>query len=351
MAFFLIFTLLFGVFANNCFASDSEDLRQAQKAYDVKDYQKALNYLQPLVKKGNKQAEFELGTMYELGHGVPQSISKAMELYKRASSTKSPMHLSVHLTYTNKPDNPAKQFKIWLKQAMDGDSLAQNDVGYCYLKGIGTKIDYAEAKKWLKEAVKQNNDNAMVNLGFMYQNGAGIEQDLAKAAKLYEQASNMNNIVAKNNLGVMYVRGLAFAPNYNEAAKLFKDASDAGNVDALSNLGYLYQNGFGVPKDMSKAVRYYLKSAGYGNAAARYNLGYMYQTGNGVNKNYAKAARLYELAAKDGYPEAQNCLGFMYQNGIGVPKDYKLALKYYKDLAKKRQAMMMPVTSLENYGI
>lgn len=331
----------------NVCASDTEDLRSAQKAIDARNFTEALNYLRPLAKRGNRQAELELGTMYEIGQGVKPDMNEALKWYKRAAKVKQSPKLSVHLTYSKELNDPKKEFKTWLEQAKSGDSQAQNDLGYCYLKGLGVKVNYVEAKKWFEKSSAQGNTNAMVNLGFVYQNGAGIQQNYDMAAKLYRQAADGDNIVGKNNLGLMYVNGIGINKDYSEAAKLFKQASDAGNMDAMSNLGYLYQKGYGLPKDFHKAVRLYLKSASYGNPAARYNLGYMYQAGIGVTQNYAKAAKLYELAAGSGYPEAQCRLGFMYQNGMGVPKDYSKALKYYKKQADAKASLMVPDDSLE----
>ena len=41
----------------------------------------AVYYLSLAAELGNKSAQFELGGLYELGHGVPKDMDKARELY------------------------------------------------------------------------------------------------------------------------------------------------------------------------------------------------------------------------------------------------------------------------------
>ncbi len=49
-----------------------------------------------------------------------------------------------------------------------GNSAAQNGLGYMYLHGQGTPKDEREALRYLKKAADQGNAEAQFNLGTMY---------------------------------------------------------------------------------------------------------------------------------------------------------------------------------------
>ena len=48
--------------------------------------------------------------------------------------------------------------------AEQGNSYAQNNLGYCYEKGYGVTKSITEAVKWYRKAAEQGNENAKTNL-------------------------------------------------------------------------------------------------------------------------------------------------------------------------------------------
>ncbi len=56
----------------------------AQKAYQNKDYQKALEYYKKAASMGNVRAYFNLGIMYGNGEGVAQDTDKAIKYFEKA---------------------------------------------------------------------------------------------------------------------------------------------------------------------------------------------------------------------------------------------------------------------------
>ena len=59
------------------------------------------------------------------------------------------------------------------------------------------------AIKWLKQAPKQNNNEAQYYLGYMYEVGAGVKQDLAVAKKWYMSSAANGNVNAVQSLKMM----------------------------------------------------------------------------------------------------------------------------------------------------
>ena len=223
----------------------------------------------------------------------------------------------------------AEAVKWYRKGAEQGNSSAQNSLGYMYQYGYGVTKDYAEALKWYRKGAEQGNANAQNNLGTMYINGYGVEKNYEEALKWYRKTAEQNNPLGQNQLGWLYYNGYGVAKDYTKALKWFRKAADQGNATAQNSLGNMYYNGYGVTKDYAEAVKWYRKAAEQGYAAAQNNLGVMYQKGYGVEKNYEEAVEWYRKSAEQGNADAQNNLGYMFKNGYGVPKDIEEAKKWY----------------------
>jgi TPR repeat protein len=95
--------------------------------------------------QGDVVAQFNLGAMYDNGHGAPQDNAEALK---------------------------------WSRKAADqGNAGAQTSLGALYYKGQGVPRTYAEAMKWFRLAADQGDAQAQFNLGVMYEDGQGVPQD------------------------------------------------------------------------------------------------------------------------------------------------------------------------------
>jgi TPR repeat protein len=91
-------------------------LEDALSAHMHGDYATALRLYKPLADQGDASAQYNLGTMYEAGQGVPQDYAEAV---------------------------------IWYRKAADhGAASAQYNLGVLYDTGHGVPQDYVEAHKW-----------------------------------------------------------------------------------------------------------------------------------------------------------------------------------------------------------
>src|SRR5262245_44228472 len=79
---FVLFLLL-GTTAIPCSAARPTD--KALQAMGAGDFKTALAELRPLAAKGDANAEFLLGMMYDAGKGVPQNQSVAASWYRKAA--------------------------------------------------------------------------------------------------------------------------------------------------------------------------------------------------------------------------------------------------------------------------
>jgi uncharacterized protein len=115
-------------------------------AYERQDYATALRLFQPLADQGDASAQFNIGSMYAYGEGVPQNFAEAGKWFRRAADK--------------------------------GHATAQFNLGAMYAEGLGLAQDYAEAARWFRKAADQGDANAQANLGVMYANGLGVPEDL-----------------------------------------------------------------------------------------------------------------------------------------------------------------------------
>ncbi len=79
------------------------------------------------------------------------------------------------------PQDDAEAVRLFRKNADQGDTDAQYNLGFMYGEGQGVAVDHAEAAKWYRKAADQGHANAQFNLGGMYVNGQGVRLDYIQA--------------------------------------------------------------------------------------------------------------------------------------------------------------------------
>ena len=118
-----------------------------------------------LADQGDAKAQFNLGTCYDKGYGVPQDYAQAVKWYRQA--------------------------------AEQGLALAQYSLGNCYVQGEVVPQDYAQAVKWYRKAAEQGLAKAQYDLGVCYANGNGVPQDDVKAYMWFNLSSAQGDVFAK----------------------------------------------------------------------------------------------------------------------------------------------------------
>ncbi len=102
-----------------------------------------------------------LGYMYNMGYGVTEDKSKAVELYRKACN---------------------------LNNARGCASL-----GYMYEKGYGVIENKSKAVELYRKGCDLNDGYGCTNLGVMYSNGYGVTKDKSKAVILYRKGCTLGN--------------------------------------------------------------------------------------------------------------------------------------------------------------
>ena len=278
------------------------------------DEAEAIHWYRAAAEQGHCEAQYELGSRYAEGKGVPKDETEAV---------------------------------CWLRRAAEQDHLyAIVDLAYRYHEGIGIPSDHETAVRLCSRAVEielpdieqhgwDPEDHTVIDLAANFghagaQNVVGQfyshdyydrKPDYEEAAKWFRRAAEQGYARAQLNLGRLYHDGDGVPQDDKEALGWARLAAEQGYAEAQFTLGLVYENGQGVPQDHKEAGRWYTLAAEQGDASAQFNLGYKYYNGRGVPKDYKEAVRWYKLAAEQGHATAQNTLGYMYDNEQGVPQD------------------------------
>lgn len=208
------------------------------------------------------------------------------------------------------PDNAtAESLRYWAEQ---GDSLAEEDLGYALLYGEedddvgipGIEEDVHEAAKWLEKAAEKGMVYSQRQFADLCYNGIGVQQNYERAFKWYRKAAQQGNDGAQCGLGDCYYYGHGVAEDKVEAVKWYRKAADQGNAEAQNSLGECYYYGRGVDVDYVEAVKWYRKAAEQEFSAAQYNLGFCYYNGWGTSKDNGSAKFWMKKAAEQGYEAA-----------------------------------------------
>jgi hypothetical protein len=106
------------------------------------DYASALRAWRPLAEQGHRDAQFNLGLLYENGLGVAKDGAEAARWYRLA--------------------------------AEQNDRTAQAYLAEMYAQGLGVERDDREALHWYRTAAERGHAASQYNVGLFYATGRGI---------------------------------------------------------------------------------------------------------------------------------------------------------------------------------
>lgn len=184
-------------------AAQAQSVAEAEAHYLRGDYAAALPGFRAAAESGDATAQYLLGSMNELGLGVPQSDFLAVFWYRRA----------------------AKQ----------GLAYAQFNLGFMYANGRGVPKDDREAVRWFRAAAEQGLGDAQAELGMMLRDGRGVAKDDREAVRLFRLAAEQGNASGQANLGFMIDVGRGVPRDEQTAYFWYLLASAQGDETASHN--------------------------------------------------------------------------------------------------------------------
>jgi hypothetical protein len=127
------------------------------------------------------------------------------------------------------------------------------DSGLMYPDARGVPTDDLQAVAWYRKAADQGDSRAQNNLGWMYDYGQGVPQDNAQAVFWYRKAADQGHWAARFNLGCMYDCGRGVARDDGQAVAWYRKAADQGHQGAREALYILDR----IPQPHRAVIRFY----------------------------------------------------------------------------------------------
>lgn len=169
-------------------------LQEAERVYADGNYEKAAKLYRVLAEHGSTEAQMVLGSLYEIGMGVPQDKKEAAKWYRLAAEQGNPKAQSklgaIYDIGLDVPQDKQEAAKWWRLAAEQGDDFAQLNLGSMYDRGKPFPRDFKEAVKWYRLAAEQGNAFAQEKLGWKYELGEGVPQDDVLAHMWFNIAAN-----------------------------------------------------------------------------------------------------------------------------------------------------------------
>ena len=148
---------------------DPDELNNIGREYfSQQNHAEAIKYFRLAASRGNAYAQYNLGIIYDYGHGVAKDQAEAVRWYRKA--------------------------------AVQGNADGQTNLGTSYFNGQGVEKDHATAVYWYRKAAEQGFARAQYNLGVAYANGYGTEKNYAESVKWYQKAAQQGHVRAQETL-------------------------------------------------------------------------------------------------------------------------------------------------------
>jgi TPR repeat protein len=78
------------------------------------------------------------------------------------------------------------------REAEEGHVVSQGYLGWAYLYGHDTEIDYQEALRWLTAAAEAGAARPWIHLGRIYEEGLGVPRDINEAIRRSRRYTKLN---------------------------------------------------------------------------------------------------------------------------------------------------------------
>ena len=89
-----------------------------------------------------------------------------------------------------------KCFEGHLELAEKGYPLAECQIGYFYLEGLGIEKDVSQALYWTERAATHGDRDGQYNLAWFYEEGIGTEINMEKARSWYRESALQDHNLA-----------------------------------------------------------------------------------------------------------------------------------------------------------
>lgn len=267
----------------------------------------ALATLMVDVGRGNCQALYAIGLLYDAGDIVPLDQALAAAWYRAAATAIAHPKAAERLAWMYQNGVGVERslpdmFRYLRIAALGGRPRAMVQVGQAYALGDGTEADGAKAIVWFERADRAHQAAALRWLIRAWRGEFGTPADPVKAFSYLKRSAERPSPDAKTvfELGTAYLAGEGTPVDMEAALAALDRAASLGSEDAAELLGDIHLEGRGMAADPLRAARYYRQAASLGSVAAMTALADMHRCGIGVAFSPQLEQRWRERAAFQG---------------------------------------------------
>ncbi len=198
-----------------------DEYKMGYDAFQLKKYKEAVSWFNKAAAKGNMEAMFNLGMIYQLGAGTEIPVNE-------------------------------KEAVGWYQKAADkGHVNSMNNLGQLYLSEEGIQ-DFKLALQWFTKGADKGHSGCMYNIGVMYANGTGVTMQMEEAYKWFKKAADKGMVEAKEAVKKIEKEGLVSTEvkngdaafdkkEYDKALTWYQQGADKGYSEAMYKLGLIYE--------------------------------------------------------------------------------------------------------------
>ena len=174
-----------------------------------------------------------------------------------------------------------KAFSLYMKEAKNGNVVAENALSFLYFEGVGVEQDNTQGLQWLQKAAQSGDTRACLDLGIIYLQGQKVTKNMQQAAHYLTIAANNGDPEAQYNLALIYYNGDGVKQDVKKAAALLENAAQQGYKKAQINVGRIYMQAL----DFEKAKFWLEKNVQEGDQQAKVLLEEIEATQAGKSNN------------------------------------------------------------------
>lgn len=218
---------------------------------------------------GDAEAMTLLGELYASGYGIPQDDNKAAEWYQRAveKGNREAMFALAMFRLNGRagPKDVDAAVNLLTHAAELGHVGAAYDLGLLYLEGKSVKPDPVLAFKNLKAAADVGSAEAQYVLAGLYRDGkGGIAPDRVECARLLGLAARAGIPDAQLEFAIALYNGDGVPKNEARAEGLLLKVARRGNPVAQNRLAHVLASGRGVPANPVEAAKWHIIARTHG---------------------------------------------------------------------------------------
>lgn len=151
---------------------------------EAKNLSEAVRYYESSIEHGGTYAYYYLGKLYAPGGKLPQDTRKAISYFEKGIETETNwcgcMNQLGKLYFYGAEDlapDYEKAFALFSEVREEND-WCSDMMGHCYLKGLGTQVDYVAARE--EFSIYSHKELSAIGLGEIYCYGLGVKQDIGQ---------------------------------------------------------------------------------------------------------------------------------------------------------------------------